>query len=223
MAGAGGHERLHVKQSRINPPVAPRLAKIGITRDKGKVIESDSKAPASTPRPLGTAYRASPLAGHRRDGRRRSDAELAVAPYNAARLTDALRRALIERGESFVFETVFSDPVGEKVAFLEEVVQRGYVVVLCYIGLSSPDQSAQRVAMRVSQGGHDVPDDKLGSTFPRTLNNLLAAIARLPHVLFYDKSDLNVPYRQVAIPISLSRSENQVKVPMLGRKGVYQK
>ena len=125
--------------------------------------------------------------------------ELAVEPYEAARLADALRKALIGRGESFVFETVFSDPVGDKVAFLEEAARCGYVVVLCYIGLSGPDQSVERVAMRVSQGGHDVPDDKLQSRFSRTLANLQAAIARLPHVLIYDNSDLNVPYRQVAV------------------------
>jgi predicted ABC-type ATPase len=126
-------------------------------------------------------------------------AELAVEPYEAARLADALRKALIGRGESFVFETVFSDPVGEKVAFLEEAAGRGYVVVLCYIGLSSPDQSTERVAMRVSQGGHDVPDDKLRSRFARTLVNLRAAIARLPHVLIYDNSDLSAPYHQAAV------------------------
>jgi predicted ABC-type ATPase len=126
-------------------------------------------------------------------------AELAVGPYEAARLADALRKGLVERGESFLFETVSSDPVGEKVAFLEEAVGRGYTVVLCFIGLSGPDQSAERVAMRVSQGGHDVPDDKLQSRFSRTLANLRAAIARLPHVLIYDNSDLNRPYRRVAV------------------------
>jgi predicted ABC-type ATPase len=125
--------------------------------------------------------------------------ELAVEPYEAARLADALRKALAGRRESFVFETVFSDPVGDKVAFLSEATGYGYVVLLSYIGLSGPDQSLERVAMRVSQGGHDVPDDKLPSRFPRTLANLQAAIARLPHVLIYDNSDLNVPYRQVAI------------------------
>jgi predicted ABC-type ATPase len=125
--------------------------------------------------------------------------ELAVGPYEAARLADALRQALVERGESFVFETVFSDPVGDKVAFLAEAARCGYVVVLCYIGLSDAGQSVERVAMRVAQGGHDVPDDKLRSRFPRTLANLQAAIARLPHVLIYDNSDLNTPYRQVAV------------------------
>jgi predicted ABC-type ATPase len=126
-------------------------------------------------------------------------AELAVGPYEAARLADALRRALVERGESLVLETVFSDPVGDKVAFLKDAGRRGYVVVLCYVGLSGPDQSAERVAMRVSQGGHDVPDDKLQSRFSRTLANLQAAIARVPHVLIYDNSDLSVPYRQAAV------------------------
>jgi predicted ABC-type ATPase len=126
-------------------------------------------------------------------------AELAVEPYEAARLADALRKVLIGRGESFIFETVFSDPVGDKVAFLAEAARCGYAVVLCYIGLSGPDQSAERVAMRVSQGGHDVPDDKLRPRFSRTLANLQAAIAQLPHVLIYDNSDLNVSYHQVAV------------------------
>ena len=68
-------------------------------------------------------------------------AELAVEPYEAARLADALKHALVGRRESFVFETVFSDPVGDKVAFLAEAATSDYVVVLCFIGLSSPDQS----------------------------------------------------------------------------------
>jgi predicted ABC-type ATPase len=126
-------------------------------------------------------------------------AGLAVEPYDAARLAEALRRALVGRGESFVFETVLSDPVGDKFAFLAEAARCGYVVVLCYIGLSGPDQSAERVAMRVSQGGHDVPDDKLQSSFSRTLVNLRAAIAHVPHVLIHDNSDLDVPYRRVVV------------------------
>jgi predicted ABC-type ATPase len=125
--------------------------------------------------------------------------ELGLAPYEAAQVADALRRELLKRGESFVFETVFSDPVGDKVAFLEEAARQGHGVVVCYIGVAGPDQSTERVAMRVSQGGHDVPDDKLRSRFHRTLDNLRLAIRRLPHVLVYDNSDLRAPFRQVAI------------------------
>jgi predicted ABC-type ATPase len=126
-------------------------------------------------------------------------AGLALEPYRAARLADALRRELLHRGESFIFETVLSDPVGDKVAFLEQAAGMGHEVVLCYIGLAEPEQSVERVAMRVSQGGHDVPDEKLRSRFPRTLANLRRAILRLPHVLVYDNSDLCNPYRQAAV------------------------
>src|ERR1035441_8288420 len=70
----------------------------------------------------------------------------------AARLADALRGELVRKRESFVFETVFSDPVGEKLAFLKTAAQAGYTTVLCYIGISGLDVSGQRVAMRVSPG-----------------------------------------------------------------------
>jgi predicted ABC-type ATPase len=126
-------------------------------------------------------------------------AELAVGPYDAAKLANSLRRALVDRRESFVFETVFSDPVGDNVAFLEDAAARGYEVVLCFIGLSSPAQCIERIAMRATQGGHDVPDEKLWSRFPRTLANLAAAVVRLPHVLIYDNSDLNRPFSHVAV------------------------
>jgi predicted ABC-type ATPase len=52
--------------------------------------------------------------------------------------------------------------------------------------------------MRVSQGGHDVPVQKLRSRFPRTLANLRTATRELPHVLVFDHSDLSRPFRPVA-------------------------
>jgi predicted ABC-type ATPase len=74
--------------------------------------------------------------------------ELDMEPYAAARVAGTLRSALVEQGESFVFETVFSDPVGDKLAFLRDAAARGYTVILCFIGISGPELSEQRVAMR---------------------------------------------------------------------------
>ena len=124
--------------------------------------------------------------------------ELHVDAYQAANLGDAIRRALVGQGESFVFETVFSDPVGDKRRFLQDAVRAGYTVVVYYIGVSSPTVSEERVALRVAKGGHDVPTDKLVSRFPRTLSNLMAAIQELPHVVVFDNDDLNAPFRHVA-------------------------
>lgn len=124
--------------------------------------------------------------------------ELGVGPYESAALADQLRREMIRQRESFIFETVLSDPVGEKVSVLGEAVRSGYAVVLCFIGLDSVETSEQRVAMRVSQGGHDVPTEKLAARFDRTLANLHRAIRELPRVLVYDNSDLRNPFRSVA-------------------------
>jgi len=124
--------------------------------------------------------------------------ELEVDAYEAAELAGRLREALLEQGESFVFETVFSDPVGDEVAFLEKAAAQGYTVVLCFVGIDGPGVSEERVAMRVLQGGHDVPARKRQERYPRTLKNLRKAIQLLPHVLVFDNSDLARPFRKVA-------------------------
>jgi len=118
--------------------------------------------------------------------------------YEAATVAGALRTELFRQRESFIFETVFSDPAGDKLAFLKNAAGAGYNVILCFIGISGPEMSEQRVAMRVSQGGHDVPAEKLITRFPRTLTNLKAAIKALPVVLVFDKDNLAVPFRKVA-------------------------
>jgi predicted ABC-type ATPase len=53
--------------------------------------------------------------------------------------------------------------------------------------------------MRVSQGGHDVPGEKLRERYPRTLANLVLAIKELPVVMVFDHDDLSRPYRKVAV------------------------
>ncbi|MDE2313157.1 MAG: hypothetical protein KGL04_03155 [Elusimicrobia bacterium] len=125
--------------------------------------------------------------------------EMEMDAYAAAKAAGAIRRALLGQKESFAFETVFSDPVGDKLNFLKEAVSAGYTVVLCFIGLEDADLSEERVAMRVSQGGHDVPTEKLKSRFPRILRNLKAAIRVLPLVYVFDNSDLSRPFRKVAV------------------------
>ena len=125
--------------------------------------------------------------------------ELGVDAYEAAELAGRLRQTLLEQRESFVFETVFSDPVGDKVAFLKRAEAQGHAVVLCFVGVDGPDVSEERVAMRLLQGGHDVPSRKLRERYPRTLENLAQAIQVLPQVLVFDNGDLRRPFRKVAV------------------------
>lgn len=135
--------------------------------------------------------------------------ELEIGPYKAAEAAGALREALVAKQESFIFETVLSDPVGEKVEFLSNAVNLGYEVVLIFIRINDPETSVQRVSMRVAQGGHDVPDKKLHGRFQRTLDNLQRAIEKLPHVLIYDNSDLSQPYQHVATYLHGTRADEK--------------
>ncbi len=124
---------------------------------------------------------------------------LEMDAYLAATVAASLRAELVRQRESFAFETVFSDPVGDKLTFLKQAVADGYQVLLCYIGLANAEMSEARVAMRVAQGGHDVPSEKIFSRFPRTMANLKSAVLDLPHVMVFDNSNLASPYRRIAV------------------------
>jgi predicted ABC-type ATPase len=121
-----------------------------------------------------------------------------LTAYAGAELADRLRRELVAQKESFVFETVLSDPAGRKIEFLEEAARGGYTTLLCYIGVASAHLSEERVAMRVSQGGHDVPTPKLQSRYGRSLANLALALGRLPNIVIYDNTDLGRPFQRIA-------------------------
>ncbi len=125
-------------------------------------------------------------------------ASLGLSAYEASELATSVRRELVNQRESFVFETVLSDPVGEKVDQLASYSALGYTVVLIFIRIESSDESIRRVTIRACQGGHDVPDEKLRARFARTQANLQRAIQRLPYVIVYSNDDLNKPYQFVA-------------------------
>ena len=111
---------------------------------------------------------------------------------------ERLRADLLELRVGFCTETVFSDPAGAKLDFIERARAAGFVVLLVFIGLASPALSVARVATRVARGGHDVPNDKLFARFPRTLKNLRAAVGTVDKAFLLDNSTVSVPYRPVA-------------------------
>ncbi|HEX8712665.1 MAG TPA: zeta toxin family protein [Terracidiphilus sp.] len=124
--------------------------------------------------------------------------QLQLDVYQAAHSADELRRELAQQRESFIFETVFSDPVGDKLEFLKNAESLGYTVVLFFIGIDNPESSGERVAIRVSRGGHDVPSDKIAQRYPRILKNLKRALVELSNVRVYDNSIFAQPHHLVA-------------------------
>lgn len=121
--------------------------------------------------------------------------ELKLGAYEAAALAEEIRQLKFEKRESFVMETVFSDPLGAKLQFLERASRVGYAVTLFFIGLESAELSAARVHAGVQAGGHDVPTEKLMARYGRTLDNLERAIPVLPRIVVYENSSYREPYR----------------------------
>ena len=95
--------------------------------------------------------------------------------YEAARIVATIRDALVEEGESFTAETVFSHP--SKLELVHRARQAGYVVVL-HVVLVPVELSVARVIERVVEGGHSVPEGKIREQFKRLWSLVVDAIDR---------------------------------------------
>lgn len=101
---------------------------------------------------------------------------------------DKYRKKLLSEGASFSFETVMSH--SSKVEFIKEAYERGYYIVVVFVGTIDPAINLQRVAKRVSEGGHDVPKDKIISRWYRSYDNLLAILPFVHTLYVFDNSSL---------------------------------
>ncbi|WP_150298884.1 AAA family ATPase [Pseudomonas profundi] len=118
------------------------------------------------------------------------------ASYRAARLAEVIRYELLQEGATFCYETVFSHP--SKIDFVAEARARGYQVILVFIHLDGSDLNKARVAQRVGEGGHAVPENKIESRIPRTLGNVRWALALANEVHVIDNSSLDQPFVRIA-------------------------
>lgn len=115
---------------------------------------------------------------HVADARERSE--------QARQWTDGRRRHCLSAGLSFVSETVFSHT--SKLDLMRQARAAGFAVVLLVVCVNDPRQLLQRVAQRVAEGGHAVPEDRILARYPRTLRHLREAIPLADMALMYDTS-----------------------------------
>lgn len=88
----------------------------------------------------------------------------------AGRLMLERIQKLSEQRVDFAFETTLSGKT--YVRFIREVKDRGYEVHLVFLWLSDVEFSARRVAHRVKQGGHNIPDEVIRRRFGLGIRNL---------------------------------------------------
>lgn len=109
-----------------------------------------------------------------------------VTTYTVSLLANFAQEALIEAGQSFSQETVFSHP--SKIDALRRARERGYRTYLYFVATETPAINAFRVQSRVRKGGHLVPADKVASRYERSLRQIAPALPFLSRAYFWDNS-----------------------------------
>ena len=78
---------------------------------------------------------------------------------------------LLEDGVDFAIETTLS--TRSYVSMVNDAHDRGYKVTLIYVWLENEELAIDRVAKRVSKGGHHIPSDIIKRRYQRGIRNLV--------------------------------------------------
>ena len=108
----------------------------------------------------------------------------------AANRAKEMREECLSSLTNMAFETVFSIP--EKVEFVQRAQSAGFFIRLFFVCTNDPSINAQRVALRVMEGGHDVPIPKIINRYYRSIANCVETMARVDRAYFYDNSETDV-------------------------------
>lgn len=100
-----------------------------------------------------------------------------LSPFNVDGVAFEAGRLMLQRidylmgkGENFAFETTLA--TRSYVSLIRRARAVGYVVTLIFVYLASPELAIQRVAKRVSEGGHNIPEETIRRRYDRGLRNL---------------------------------------------------
>ena len=128
----------------------------------------------------------------------------ALSPFAPEQVAVKAGRLLLERinelaaaNESFSFESTLASK--SFVQFLKHCKADGYVINLLYFWLNSPELAKQRVAIRVSQGGHNIPTEVIERRYYRSVKNLFELYLPLADywTVFDNSADTYFPERMI--------------------------
>ncbi len=112
--------------------------------------------------------------------------QLQSAFVTAANVTFANLKDCISQGIPCGVETVLSTEKYKELVNM--VLVSSGIFGLLYVALRSPEIACQRVARRVRERGHDVPQDKIVARWSRSMENLPWFAARATQFWIFDNS-----------------------------------
>ncbi|MEY8723094.1 zeta toxin family protein [Bacteroides stercorirosoris] len=100
-----------------------------------------------------------------------------LSPFNPSSMAIEAGRLMLQRidellknQESFSIETTLA--TRSYIRLVTNAQKQGYKVSLIYFWLNSPQLAVSRVKQRVSNGGHDIPEDVIYRRYQAGINNL---------------------------------------------------
>lgn len=100
-----------------------------------------------------------------------------LSPFQPEKVAFEAGRIMLERidtllklSANFAFETTLSTKSYKH--RIIEAKEKGYAVKLLFFWLPSVDMAVERVAIRVSEGGHHIPSDVIARRYSRGIKNL---------------------------------------------------
>ncbi len=110
----------------------------------------------------------------------------ALLPMAAARHVLNSAQEHLRNAESFAVETTLAGR--NYLQMMLEARNRGFEIVLVYIGTENVEINLARIRNRVLAGGHNVPEEDVRRRYRRSFENLLIAIKRTDHAILFDNS-----------------------------------
>lgn len=90
--------------------------------------------------------------------------------FEAGRIMLVRIDELLRQGVDFAVETTLSSK--SYISIIKNAKSKGYAIRMLYIWLESAEVAVDRVATRVEQGGHNIPEEIIRRRYERGLQNL---------------------------------------------------
>ncbi len=116
-----------------------------------------------------------------------------LSPFNPTGVAFQAGRIMLERLEqligenkNFSFETTLSGL--SYLNFIKNAKEKGYGITFFFVYLNSVELAIERVAIRVSKGGHKIPEDVIERRYHKGLRNFSSYAAEADDWYIYDNS-----------------------------------
>nr|WP_315034723.1 zeta toxin family protein [uncultured Lachnoanaerobaculum sp.] len=104
----------------------------------------------------------------------------------AMKMAVKLIKDCMNKGVSFNQETTLTGR--SMINNILKAKKLGYKIIMNYVGLNSPESAIQRVAHRVSMGGHGIPEEDIKRRYYVSLSKLKELMSFIDELYIYDNS-----------------------------------